>query len=282
MRKYKTTPPQKRGQPRRRVVPWWRRRLALTAWGLLVLAGLAAGGWWSWQQHWPQKLAGEMRAAAVAASVDLGFTVEEVFVVGRRETSRASLLEALAVSRGAAILDFDIQTARERLLALPWVQNASIERLLPDTVVVQITERQPLALWQHHGDFSLIDEDGAVILRRNLEPFSDLLVVVGEDAPPHAADLIRTLGTQPELMPLVQAAVRVGGRRWNLRIAGGIDVRLPEEDPSGAWEKLAEYQRLHGLLRKDVKVLDLRLPDRLIVRRIARPENQDTASGRDT
>jgi len=282
MRKDKTTPAQKRGQPRRRVVPWWRRRLALTAWVLLVLAGLAVGGWWSWQQHWPQKLAGEMRAAAVAASVDLGFTVEEVFVVGRRETSRASLLEALAVSRGSAILDFDIHTARERLLALPWVQNASIERLLPDTVVVQITERQPLALWQHQGDFSLIDEDGAVILRRNLEPFSDLLVVVGEDAPPHAADLIRTLGTQPELMPLVHAAVRVGGRRWNLRIAGGIDVRLPEEDPSGAWKKLAEYQRLHGLLRKDVKVLDLRLPDRLIVRRVPRPENQDTASGRDT
>jgi cell division protein FtsQ len=282
MRKDKTTPAQKRGQPRRRVVPWWRRRLALTAWALLVLAGLAAGGWWSWQQRWPQTMASEMRAAAVDASIDLGFTVEEVFVVGRRETSRASLLEALAVSRGAAILDFDIHAARERLLALPWVQTASIERLLPDTVVVEITERRPLALWQHHGDFSLIDEDGAVILRRNLEPFSDLLVVVGEDAPAHAADLIRTLGTQPELMPLVQAAVRVGGRRWNLRIAGGIDVRLPEEDPSGAWEKLAEYQRLHGLLRKDVKVLDLRLPDRLIVRRVARPENQDTASGRDT
>ncbi len=282
MRKDKTTSAQKRGQPRRRVVPWWRRRMALTAWAVLALAGLAAGGWWSWQQHWPQKLAGEIRAAAVAASIDLGFTVEEVFVVGREETSRASLLEAMAVSRGAAILDFDIHAARERVLALPWVDTASIERLLPDTVVLQITERRPLALWQHQGDFSLIDEDGAVILRRNLEPFSDLLVVVGEDAPPHAADLMRTLGTQPELMPMVQAAIRVGGRRWNLRIEGGIDVRLPEQDPSEAWKKLAEYQRVHGLLRKDVKVLDLRLPDRLIVRRVPRPENQDTASGRDT
>jgi len=282
MRKDNTTPSQKRGQRRRRVVPWWRRRSALAAWALLVLAGLAAAGWGSWQIGWPQKLAGEARTAVVAASVDLGFTVEEVFVIGRQETSRATLLETLAVRRGAAILDYDIQAARERLLALPWVQTASIERLLPDTVVVQITERRPLALWQYQGDFALIDEDGAVILRRDLEPFGDLLVVVGEDAPPHAAELMRTLGTEPELEPLVLAAVRVGGRRWNLRLAGGIDVRLPEGDPSGAWKKLAEYQRLHGLLRKDVKVLDLRLPDRLIVRRVPRPENQDTASGRDT
>jgi cell division protein FtsQ len=282
MRKEKKPPVHKRGQPRRRVIPWWRRRFSLTAWALLVLAALAAGGWWSWQQRWPQKLTDEVEAAAVATSVDLGFTVEEVFVVGRRETSRATLLQTLEVSRGAPILAFDIQAARKRLLALPWVQTASIERLLPDTVVVQITERRPLALWQNHGEFALIDEDGTVILRHDLEPFGGLPVVVGEDAPPHAADLMRTLATEPELMPMVRAAVRVGGRRWNVRLAGGIDVRLPEEDPSGAWKKLAEYQRVHGLLRKDVKVLDLRLPDRLIVRRVSRPGNPDTASGRDT
>jgi cell division protein FtsQ len=281
MRKDKTTPAQKRGQRRKRVVPWWRCRLALAGWATLMLAGAAAGGWWSWQQQWPQRLADEAGAAVAKASADFGFTVEEVFVVGRRQTERAALLDALAVHRGSPILAFDIEAARERLLTLPWVHTASIERLLPDTVVIHIEERRPLALWQNQGNFSLIDEDGEVILRSGLEPYGGLLVVVGEDAPPHTAQLIRTLGTQPELMPLVQAAVRVGGRRWNLRLAGGIDVRLPEQDPSGAWKKLAEYQRLHGLLRKDVKVLDLRLPDRLIVRTAPRPDTS-TAPGRDT
>ena len=172
---------------------------------------------------------------------------------------------AVALKRGAPILGYDLAAAKSRIEALPWIRSATVERMLPDTVLISVHEREPLALWQDHGKFALVDASGKVILRDGLEKFSGLLMVIGDGAPKHAADLVAMLGLEPELMGRVKAATWVGGRRWDLHLDDGIDVRLPEKDPTSAWLKLAEYERNHGVLGSNVQVLDLRLPDRLIV-----------------
>ena len=154
--------------------------------------------------------------------------------------------------------------------------------MLPDTVLLHIEERKPLALWQNKGDFHLIDEEGSVILRQGLERFSDLPIVVGPDAPAHAKALLETLQAEPELMDRVRAAVRVSGRRWNLVLENGVDVQLPEDDPRGAWLRLAEYERQHRVLERDVEALDLRLPDRLIVRKASKPKPPRKPKGQET
>ena len=79
-----------------------------------------------------------------------------------------------------------------------------------------------------------------------------------------------------------QAAVWVGGRRWNIRLAGDIDVRLPEKNANSAWTRLAEYERVHRVLERDVQVLDLRLPDRLIVRKAPNGMPRAKNKGRET
>ena len=130
--------------------------------------------------------------------------------------------------------------------------------------------------------FALIDTDGEVIMRKGLDRFSDLLVVIGSDAPKHAAKLIEVLATEPQLMDRVEAAIRVGGRRWNLRLKGDIDVRLPEENAANAWTRLAEYEKTHRVLERDVQVLDLRLPDRLIVRKVPKPLRKKNGKRQET
>jgi cell division protein FtsQ len=60
--------------------------------------------------------------------------------------------------------------------------------------------------------------------------------------------------------------VRVGGRRWNLHLDSGIDVALPEQDPESAWHRLAAADRSDKLLARNIEAVDLRLPDRLVVR----------------
>jgi cell division protein FtsQ len=249
---------------------------------LALAVGLIVGAWGAWQARWPHRLVDAVMQEFVTATVNMGFSVQEVFVVGRHRTPRRALLDALAVKEGAPILAVNIHAARERVLALPWVGEASIERLLPDTLVIHVIERKPLALWQHRGKFALIDQSGQVIVREDLEAFGDLLIVVGEDAPDHTTSLVQLLERQPELMEMVEAAVRVGGRRWNLRLRGNIDVRLPEEDALDAWNRLAEYQRDHDLLQQGIQMLDLRLPDRLIVRKTPKREEQQTVGGQDT
>ena len=252
------------GQPRARVVPVWRTRPALTALALILVAALCGSGWLAWQAGVPQRAAASLAHSLVEASARLGFVVRDIFVVGRSTTPKATLLRALAVDRGTPILGVDLEAARLRVQALPWVRHASVRRVLPDTVVVEIVERRPLALWQHEKKFALIDEEGAVILREDVGAFNHLMVVVGEDAASNASALVQMLATEPDLMQRVKAAVRVGGRRWNVHFAS-LDVKLPEDDPEAAWRRLGEYQRRYGVLDKGIRILDLRLSDRLIV-----------------
>lgn len=274
-----------RGPRRRRVARAWPRRLMLVAGGLTLLGGLAGGAWWTWQRHLPQDAAGAALNGAQTSlrfsTASLGFVVRDVFVVGREVTPRPALLKAVDVAPGAPILSVDLEEARERVLALPWIREASVERLLPDTLVVHIVERKPLALWQHHGKFTLIDEEGQEIIRDDIAAFSQLPVVVGEGAPAHTTDLLRMLETEPDLAKRVTAAIWVGNRRWNLRMTGGVDVRLPETDVEMAWRRLATYQRQHALLDKDVQSVDMRLTDRLIVKPAPRGEAQKGNAGND-
>jgi cell division protein FtsQ len=256
----------RRGTRRPRVTPIWRRRSASFAALGLVLVVAVSSGWWLWHDGWVARTADKLRWMAIAGGADVGLTVREIYVEGRVETPKKEILNSLRLERGAPILAFDAAAARRRIEELPWIRKASVERRLPDEIHLKLTERTPLALWQQDGQFALIDAEGKVILRDHLTRFSRLLVVVGKDAPSHAADLISALGAHPELARRVRAAVRVGGRRWDLYLDNRVKVRLPEGNPSAAWSRLARLEDEHHLLARDVATIDLRLPDRVIVR----------------
>lgn len=253
------------GQPRRRVVPMWRNGRALAAACAVFVVTFCGVSWLGWQASIPQRAAAHAISSLIESSAKLGFVVRDVFVVGRSATPKTTLLKALAISRGTPILAVDLEAARKRIQTLPWVRHATVRRVLPDTVVVEIVERRPMAIWQHEKKFALIDEEGQVILRNDIGAFSHLMIVVGEDAAPEASVLVQMLATEPDLMDRVKAAVRVGGRRWNVHFAQGIDVKLPADDPERAWRRLGEYQRRYGVLEKRIRTLDLRLSDRLTV-----------------
>jgi cell division protein FtsQ len=246
---------------------WLRRgtaiRLGVAA---LACAGLAAGGGWLWRAGHVAAAAEWASEAAVAGLGDLGLRVATVTLEGRTHAPRPEVAAAVGLKVGDPIFSFHPETVRKRLVALPWIRDAEVARRLPDAVSVRIRERTPFALWQRHGALSLIDEDGAVITRRGLERFQGLVVIVGEDAPRHAASLFRALAREPELFGRVRAAVRVGERRWDVRLDNDVDVRLPEGDAAAAWLRLAEIERQYGILASGVSTVDLRTADWLVLR----------------
>lgn len=217
----------------------------------------------------------------IAATALLGLVVTDIQVEGRETTDVATIMAALSAARGAPILAISPGRAKEQLEALPWVRSATIERRLPGTLFVKLIERHPLALWQHDRVQQLIDRDGKVIPLDDLSRFAHLPIVVGDDAPPNAARLIDMLASERELAARVTAAVRIGGRRWNLRIDDAIDVMLPEDNPESAWSRLAELERTSLLLKRDVQTVDLRLPDRLVLR-VNAPPAPSPAAGKKT
>ena len=259
-----------------------RRRIAV---GVVVIAfagGLGGGVWSAVESGWMERQMEIARNGVLEATADAGLTVREVLVRGRQITSRDDLIAALDVHHGMPILAIDMEETRQRIESLGWIKSVTLARRLPDTLYLQIEERQALALWQHKGRIALIDRDGTVIQRHKLEGFAALPLVVGEDAPQNAAPLLDLLRTYPAVSGQVEAAVRVSGRRWNLRLHNGIDIRLPAEDIATALDRLSEYQREHALFDRDVIAVDLRVPDRLIVRVTGGNTERKRASGENT
>ncbi len=257
---------------RQRRTERWSRRAILAASGAAAFAVLAGGGAVLYRAGAMASLAAVAERHLLAWTAQCGLAVRNVEVEGRARADREAVLSAIAVVRGTPILAVDPAQAKRRLESIPWIRSASVERRLPDTVHVRLVERQPLAFWQRHGKLVLVDRDGAIITGERLERFGNLLVLVGPDAPASGAALIDTLGTEPDLAAHVAAAVRVGGRRWNLRLDNGVDIALPEEDAAGAWRRLAQLERSDGILERNIQMVDLRLPDRLVLRTAPGPE----------
>lgn len=240
------------------------RRAAAAGLAAAVVLGAAAG---AWLLDVPARglAAFEAGVAAVAQAAAAGLAVEEVFVEGRRRAPADELRASLGISRGDAILAVDPAAAAARLEANPWVAEARVERRLPDVLYVRIVERRPMALWQHRGALGVVDASGRVLTRR-VEDYAALPLIVGAGAPAALPALVAAMAAAPDLRRRVSAASRVGNRRWTLRFDDRVDVLLPSGPPERALARLAALQRRSAILDASVARIDLRLPDRVLVR----------------
>lgn len=262
-------PPRKRP---RSAAERWAIRCGI-AFGICAVIGGA--GVWSVQSGWLGDRMTWAGDTALNLSAKAGLSLQTVEVRGRGETRQSDILGAINAARGAPLLGLDIDAMRERLTALPWIVSAEIERHYPDRLLVTVKEAEPMALWQRNQKLFLVSRDGKVIETADLGKYSKLLVIVGDKAPERAEDLFDLLAREPELKSRVTAAVFVGKRRWNLRFDTGLDVKLPEDKPAAAWSRLASLQREYGVLDKDVSVIDLRLPDQIVLRQAHPPVPED-------
>lgn len=252
---------------RRPLRPRWLRP-ALWTGGVAtaLLAGLGFGVW-ATTSGLVAEAGASLRERALAATGDAGLALRQVYVDGRVRTDPAALREQIDITVGEPLLGIDTAATRARLETLTWVERASVVRMLPDSLYIRLIERQPLALWQREGRFSLIDRAGQVIEGATPAQWRQLRVLVGAGAPVHAARLFALLSTEPALSERVVAATWVGERRWSLHLDNQTDVLLPEDDPQGAWRLLAVKERQEALLERAVSVIDLRfLPGRIRLR----------------
>jgi cell division protein FtsQ len=228
--------------------------------------GMIGGGGWAWYTGAIQRTYAGMIDGLYGYTVQKGYGLETLYVEGRKRTSMQEVQKAIAVTKGDPLLRLSLHDIRQRLEAIGTIKHAAVERQLPGTLSIRIIEREPVALWQHQGNITLIDDNGVAMTDLKSSDYPKLPLVVGSDAPQHVTALLTMLATQPELQALVEASVRVGQRRWNIRMKGGVEIMLPEEKPEEAWQKLAEIQKQQQLLAKDIEAIDLRLEGRLFIK----------------
>jgi cell division protein FtsQ len=207
-----------------------------------------------------------------------GFTVNGYQIVGLRHMNRALVdgvvtdeLHRAADSAGgdkAPQALVDVSAIRERLLQFGWVKDARVSRRLPDTLVIDIVERTPAAMWQNEGQLALIDSEGVVLDRVSVDKMPDLPLVIGPGANSAEQQLERLMAAVPALKPQLASATWIGGRRWDLNLQSGETLALPEgEEPArAALTKFARLDKSSGLIGRGIVRFDLRVPGKMIVR----------------
>ena len=243
-----------------------RRRLIRSAVLAVVVIGIAVPGGWLSLLGGADTVARITNDAFVAASRSGGLAVHEIRLSGRRNADRNALMTAIGVARDTPIFAVDLVDLQERIENLGWVEHARTSRHLPDVVAIHIKERTPFARWQHDGRLVVIDRAGVVITAHQLDRYRSLPLVVGVDAAFEAVALIDILATDPGLQARVAAVVRIGSRRWNLKLDNGVDVLLPEDATEAAWRRLGALHRQDKILERDINVIDLRVKDRVFLK----------------
>ncbi len=196
----------------------------------------------------------------------LGFDIAIVTISGQAELSESEILSDAGVSPKNSLLLLDAAQARARLETAPLVKQASVRKLYPNHLVIDLIERTPCALWQKDGQVNIVAADGAVIDQMRDQRFASLPFVVGEGANERLSEYTALVAAAGELGPKIRAGVLVANRRWNLKMTSGVEVMLPEVNPQAAVATLVRLQRESRVLDRDVLSLELRLDGRLFAR----------------
>ncbi len=154
----------------------------------------------------------------------------------------------------------------KNILADPWIKNLSIKREIPDTLIINIEEFLPFAIWKTDNNIHLIDEEGKIILipEHDVRKFSYLIIVAGDGAKDNIYSLFNMLSSNSSLFSRIKSALFIGKRRWNLELDNGIIVKMPEENLMTAWTRLDKILSINGS-EIDIKSIDLRNSNKVFI-----------------
>lgn len=214
---------------------------------------------------------GQLRSFMSATGATLGMQIDGVEISGHSETSERDVLSALGVRPQSSLFGLDVTDARNSVIALPWVERASVRKVYPGRLEVDIEEKSPFAVWQQGDVLSVVEQDGTLIAKFEgmdylSNRFSHLPQVVGEGAEKRAADFLPLAARYPELAGRVAVYIRVADRRWDVRLRNGLTVKLPANDVHAALDELASLQSRNAIFDREIEVVDLRLADRITIR----------------
>lgn len=197
-----------------------------------------------------------------------GFTLRRVEITGAHRVPRLAIYNIAFDQSSMAMPLVDLAGTRARLMRMGWIREARVSRRLPDTLVIDVVERQPVAIWQNEGQLSLIDADGVVLEPVRIDHMPLLPLVIGDGANRHIGGLGALIAAQPRLRPQIAGATWVGQRRWDIRFQSGEVLSLPEgdEDAMRAINRFAMLDQQDPLLGRGFVRIDMRDPRRTYVR----------------
>jgi cell division protein FtsQ len=234
-----------------------------------------------WSYFHASTLLSQVLSSFERSTAYLGLRLEDVVVEGRIRTDKSQILQKLGFGRGTPLLSINLSDAKAKLEEISWVNAVCVERRFPDTLFIRISEKEPVAIWQNHQKTYLVDRDGGLVETKEIHKHKGLSVITGDQAPRHLGELMALLEKFPEIKSHVTAATHLRSTRWDIRLDGKIDVKLPEKEPERALSYLLDLEKHYHFLEQEIITIDMRLPDQLILRLTPEAVQKKTDVGQD-
>lgn len=209
--------------------------------------------------------------------VAAGFGINQIQISGQTLTRDSDIVALMTLSAGSSTLDFDVEKARARLGWLRAVESATVRKVYPNRIMVEVVEKVPVARWRSGGATWLVDQRGDIIGTDPAGAYADLPMVVGEGAADDALVMIRALDRYDTITKDLAVLSRIGDRRWDLIYYSGLRVQLPELGVAQALLQLETYQADYALLDRDVTQIDLRVPGIVALKPAVREDDEAAA-----
>ncbi|WP_165380354.1 cell division protein FtsQ/DivIB [Candidatus Finniella inopinata] len=251
--------PSRKGRQRQR--QQWRRWF-INASTITALIALPLGLWLGY----PQLLLSFGESCFISGLGKCGFQIQEIFIEGREFIKPEVVGQAVNAKRGEPIFGHSLDDLKSRLEKIDWIKSVHIERQLPDQLYIKISERYPIAIWQHQKTLYLVDREGVVIQNAKLYQFQQLPLVIGPDAPLHTPKILTLLEKFPKILERVKVLTRVRQRRWDITFKDSILVKLSEQKPEESLARLSLLIEQGKIHKGDVSMVDLRNREQIVLR----------------
>ena len=211
--------------------------------------------------------ASEMAIAQTRSQLtSAGYTIGWLDVVGSTHYTSDEVASLIGIEPGIGLSELDLESAKATLEAQSWIKSAELARLWPNRLAVIIDERQAFAVWQNEQIHHVIDATGQIIVDADPIDYSDLPQLVGLGANEQAGDFVPALLSYQRIASVTTHILRVGERRWSLRLVNGTEVLLPQVEATSALATLNALDQERGLLDYDAQIIDFRNSGEFVMR----------------
>ncbi len=191
------------------------------------------------------------------------FQIKHVIIEGYEKSNISEIENNVAELKGD-LISLNFNSLKEIVESNGWVKRASIKKIFPSTVIINITENDPFAIYFQEGKSFLLDLDGSIITEINLDNYADdLLFVRGENSPELLELLIRDISIAfPNLIKTLDEVEFIEKRRWNLKLDNKILIKLPDENIQQSLKNLKQLFEEQEVMQSNIIEIDLRIQGR--------------------
>ena len=194
-----------------------------------------------------------------------GFVLQKVEISGIENLARDNVLKIVYSQNTSNIFDINLLKLYDELSSNTWIKSLHIERVLPDTIKIDIKEKQPIAILQNEKGNSLITKQGKIISYSNINKFkNDLPIICGDDSNKNAYSILQIMERDKGFSKHIWSLNYINKRRWNLHFNQGLIILLPAKKIIDSWDKLVTLQNHYNILNLGLIEIDVRNPNLIL------------------